>query len=120
MRQNLLFIFYLIEGNFCYFLLFSCNFIAKNFYSSKLTRAEFATMICRFMGYFQDKTCAFDDSKNHWATSYIRGCVDAGVINGFDSKTFLPDGKIQFEQAVKIIAMVSKKANGKEEYPNGL
>jgi len=84
-----------------------------------ITRAEFATMICRLMGYETAEPCSFDDAKDHWGSAYINACVKAGAINGVGNNMFAPDDEITFEQAVKIVSVVSGIANGKEEYPQG-
>jgi len=85
----------------------------------EITRAEFATMVCRLMGYEMDGPCAFDDAKSHWGSQYINACVKAGAINGVGNNMFAPDDKITFEQAVKIVSVVSGIADGNEEYPDG-
>ncbi len=84
-----------------------------------ITRAEFATMVCRLMGYRLEEPCSFDDAKDHWGSSYINACVKAGAINGIGNNMFAPDASITFEQAVKIVSVVSRIANGNEAYPDG-
>ncbi len=84
-----------------------------------ITRAEFATVICRFMGYDILDGCSFDDAYDHWASAYIKACVDAGAINGIGNNLFAPDDEITFEQAVKIISIVCGVAEGNESYPYG-
>lgn len=84
-----------------------------------ITRAEFATMICRLMGYSADMPCTFDDAKEHWGSKFINACVNAGAINGVGGNDFAPNDNITFEQAVKIVTVVSGMANGSESYPDG-
>ncbi len=84
-----------------------------------ITRAEFATMICRLMGYGADTPCTFNDAALHWGSKYINACVQAGAINGVGDNNFAPDANITFEQAVKIVAVVSGMASGGESYPDG-
>ncbi|MBR3576058.1 MAG: S-layer homology domain-containing protein [Clostridia bacterium] len=84
-----------------------------------ITRAEFATMICRLMKYDANAPCSFDDAKDHWGSAYINACVKAGAINGVGNNMFAPDAEITFEQAVKIVSVVCGVATGKEEYPQG-
>ena len=86
---------------------------------STITRAEFATVMCRFMGYSSDEDCTFDDANNHWATRYINACVNAGTINGVGNNCFAPDEEITFEQAAKIITIACHIANVDDEYPYG-
>lgn len=87
--------------------------------SNTITRAEFATMVCRMMKYQADSPCSFDDAANHWGSKYIGACVNAGAINGDGGNSFAPDSNITFEQAVKIVSVVSKIADGSESYPDG-
>ncbi len=87
--------------------------------NNTMTRAEFATVISRMMGYESSGKCAFADAKDHWASGYIKACVDAGAINGIDSNTFAPDSEITFEQAIKILTIVFGYADDRIEYPKG-
>ena len=84
-----------------------------------ITRAEFATMICRLMKYETNDPCSFDDAKDHWGSAYINACVKAGAINGVGNNMFAPDAEITFEQAVKIVSVVCGVADGSEIYPDG-
>lgn len=84
-----------------------------------ITRAEFAAMICRMKKYTTDTPCTFDDAKDHWGTNYINACVKAGAINGVGNNQFAPNDQILFEQAVKIVTVVSGKANSDAHYPDG-
>lgn len=84
-----------------------------------ITRAEFATMICRLMKYETNDLCSFDDAKDHWGSAYINACVKAGAINGVGNNLFAPDAEITFEQAVKIVSVVCGVADGSEIYPDG-
>lgn len=84
-----------------------------------VTRAEFATMICRLKGYSSDTACTFDDARDHWATNYIEACVKQGAVNGVGDNNFAPDGTITLEQAAKIITVIEGFAQPDEEYPDG-
>lgn len=84
-----------------------------------LTRAEFSAMICRMKGYELEEDCTFSDASSHWASKYINACVKSGAINGVGDNKFEPDSNITFEQAVKIITVVSGMADGSEQYPQG-
>lgn len=86
---------------------------------SGVSRAEFAAMICRLMNYNADKMCSFSDAKDHWASKYIMACVEKGAINGVGDNKFAPDDKVTFEQAVKIVTIVSGIANDSDSYPDG-
>ncbi len=71
-----------------------------------ITRAEFATMMCRYFGFDASRESEFDDSRYHWASKYIRACTDKGAINGIGNNLFNPDGTITFEQAAKIFTIL--------------
>jgi hypothetical protein len=87
--------------------------------SNTITRAEFAAMVCRMMGYLADAPCVFDDAATHWGSRYIGACVTAGAINGIGGNCFAPDSSITFEQAVKIVSVVTGTADADSDYPNG-
>ncbi len=84
-----------------------------------ITRAEFATMICRFMGYSTNKSCTFSDASTHWASSYIAACVEVGAISGVGDNKFEPDEYITLAQAAKILTVVCNYASSSANYPYG-
>lgn len=84
-----------------------------------ITRAEFATMVCRMMGYNSEASCDFEDAKEHWATNYIKACVDANAINGVGENNFAPEDNVTVEQALKIVTIVKNMALPTAEYPEG-
>lgn len=86
---------------------------------SGITRAEFAAVMCRMMGYDANENCGFEDAKNHWASKYIKACADAGMINGIGGNKFDPDSRLTTEQAVKILTIAYKLADEKTKYPDG-
>ncbi len=77
-----------------------------------LTRAEFAAILCRYMGYSSSDTCSFSDASSHWAGSYIQACVDKGAINGIGNNLFDPEAPVTFYQASKIVTVISNMTNG--------
>ena len=77
-----------------------------------VTRAEFATIMCRYYDYSVDTKCNFDDSRDHWASQYIKACVDKGAINGIGNNKFDPDGIITYEQALKIFTILNGYTDG--------
>ena len=79
-----------------------------------LTRAEFATMVARYMGYDTSGVAAFSDTTGHWATGYIQACVNQGAINGMGDGTFAPESPVTFNQAAKIVSVVSGMTNGQD------
>lgn len=85
-----------------------------------ITRAEFAAMICRAFGYTANTGCSFSDASSHWASAYIKACVDKGAINGIGNNMFAPEDNITFEQAAKILSVCADFTDGIGiEYPDG-
>lgn len=76
---------------------------------ANITRAEFATIICRILGqeeqakFFQDKPGHFSDTLGHWANGYINIANQQGIINGFEDYTFRPDENVTVAQAIKML-----------------
>ena len=79
-----------------------------------LTRAEFAAMVARYMRYDTSGVAAFSDTTGHWATGYIQACVNQGAINGMGDGTFAPESPVTFNQATKIVSVVSGMTNGQD------
>jgi uncharacterized lipoprotein YddW (UPF0748 family) len=53
----------------------------------------------------------FSDIQNHWATQFIEGLVQRGIISGFPDRTFRPDANLTRAQFATI---VSKAFPGKD------
>ena len=70
---------------------------------ANMTRAEFATVIAKFLGLGKKEGSNFADSQNHWAIGYISALVEKGIINGYEDNTFKPDASITRAEAVKVI-----------------
>ena len=87
--------------------------------NATITRAEFATMICRMMEYSIDSPCTFDDAYSHWASKYINACTITGAISGIGNNLFAPDDNISIEQALKIVTITKKIASPNAVYPDG-
>lgn len=84
-----------------------------------ISRAEFATMLCRLMGFSADAQCGFDDAAEHWASRYIKACADVGAINGVGDNLFAPEENVTVEQAFKIVTVSCGMAEPNAEYPKG-
>ena len=84
---------------------------------SKLTRAEFATVIRRISS-INDGDCDFKDVSSHWAKKDIGALTNAGYISGYSDGTFRPDTPITRAEAVKIINKVVGIACDNEENRN--
>ena len=69
-----------------------------------LTRAEFATMICRILGLSYSQTGEYYlDISHHWAKDSINAMSQAGLINGYGNGLFLPDNPITREEVAKVL-----------------
>lgn len=74
-----------------------------------ITRAEFATIVCRMLGYEKETQkykgkIVFDDvSSSHWASGYIYVASELGIINGYGNGVFGPEDPVTYEQAVKML-----------------
>ncbi len=83
---------------------------------SKITRAEFATIVARLNGYKEaDVESKFDDLEGHWAKSYIEFAESKGWIEGYGDGTFKPDNEITRAEAVTIINRILELEIDKEE-----
>lgn len=61
----------------------------------------------------------FDDTKGHWAESYIDELTMAGVINGKSDGVFAPDDTVTREQFLKMLLIAtSKNANIRSSFEN--
>ncbi len=71
---------------------------------SNITRAEFATIMQRYLDIELNEDASFIDvGKDHWAVSYIGACKVAGLINGYENGEFRPSNEITRAEAVKIL-----------------
>lgn len=75
---------------------------------SGLTRAEFATMLCRILGYStSSKVNRYIDTENHWANGAINAVSNSGLMNGYADGKFMPDKEITREEVVKVLYYLS-------------
>lgn len=69
-----------------------------------LTRAEFATLICRIFGYTYANTGDFYlDIKGHWARNNINAVSMQKLMNGYNNGLFYPDREITREEVAKVL-----------------
>ena len=71
-----------------------------------VTRAEFASMIAKAMGYDSDPDAgsAYPDvADDHWAKAAINFCAQNDIINGYDDGTFQPNKAITRQEAASIL-----------------
>ena len=73
--------------------------------TSNITRAEFATMIFRYLGLelTTDLDNAFSNIAGNWAERHINALAKANIIQGYGDGTYRPNQVITREEAVKII-----------------
>ncbi len=88
----------------------------------KLTRAAFATMLAQsalsegdlrqyeFQGNFKDVT------PKHWAYRYINWAAEAGIVSGYEDKTFRPDKPVS-RQEMAVMVVNFSKATGRQMHP---
>lgn len=75
-----------------------------------VTRAEFAAMAVRAMGYAEAAENKFSDiSESDWFFGDVLAAEKAGVISGFPDGTFKPYENITHEQAVKLLVNIYEK-----------
>lgn len=73
-----------------------------------LTRAEFATIICRVLGYkIESQGYYYEDTKNHWANDAITMLTKSKLMNGYGNGLFMPDKTITREEVVKVLYYLS-------------
>ncbi len=73
-----------------------------------ITRAEFATIIARYLSVERDSTLLpielhFNDITNNWAKSSIEEIYRFQIVDGYDDGTFRPDNPILRSEAVTMI-----------------
>jgi len=71
-----------------------------------ITRAEFVTVMVRFLDAPETADNPFSDVSGHWAEDYITAAVAAGWVDGYPDGTFKPDTPITRAEAMKIINTV--------------
>jgi len=92
-----------------------------------ITRAEFATMMCRLIE-VEDEALAitkssFDDvPSSHWACGYVTKAVELGFVSGYGDGRFGPSDTLTYEQAVTVLIRMlglADEANNQGGYPDG-
>ena len=83
--------------------------------SDNITRAEFATIAARLLGFNADAPTAptrLLDAEGHWADEYIRYLTSIRLINGYEDDTFRPDRPITRAEVMKIVnSMLNRSVN---------
>jgi len=69
-----------------------------------LTRAEFATLISRILGYqYSNEGNFYLDTKGHWAQNEINAVTMAKLMNGYQNGLFWPNNPITREEVAKVL-----------------
>lgn len=78
-----------------------------------LTRAEMTAIILRAFG--SEEIEAIEKFKDvpttHWAYIYVETAYKMGIVNGMTATTFVPDGSVTYEQAIKMLVCAINKEN---------
>lgn len=86
-----------------------------------ITRAEFATIACRFANLTDEGEIQFNDIAGHWAESSIRKAYVAGWINGYEDGSFKPEQYITRAEAMAIINRVlGRQVNEEGLHPDAI
>lgn len=70
---------------------------------SYITRAEFASMISRYLNVTNDKKGGLKDIENHWARDAIETLYGRKIVKGYKDGTFKPDENITRAEAVTVL-----------------
>ena len=75
--------------------------------AKEITRAEFATMLARFIGVEDTEGNAFTDVSQHWAYGAIQALAEDGIIKGYEESdgtyTFRPNQSLTRQETVVMI-----------------
>ncbi|QXM05255.1 S-layer homology domain-containing protein [Crassaminicella indica] len=90
--------------------------------SANITRAEFATLMTKMMGYAtENMEVPFTDvAKDAWYYSYVGAAYKNGIIRGRSNTIFDPKGNITREEMAIIVAKVLDKQGYEKVGLNGL
>ncbi|MCT4604658.1 MAG: S-layer homology domain-containing protein [Marinisporobacter sp.] len=90
--------------------------------SANITRAEFATLVTKMMGYTtEEMNLPFKDvSKDAWYHDYIGVAYKNRLINGRSETLFDPNGNITRQEMAVIVATVLEKKGYKKSSLDGL
>lgn len=75
-----------------------------------ITRGEFVTIMCNYLGVVQTGSAAFPDTEGHWAEGAIYQLARLGVLLGYPNGMFQPDAYITRAEAVKIFNQVFRRS----------
>lgn len=77
--------------------------------NQKVTRAEFATALCRYLeklGGFAltEHPSGFSDTKGHWADPYIGALYDLSIVEGVGGGRFAPDAPVTRQEIASMLS----------------
>ena len=82
------------------------------------TRAQFASMIAKALGYTADPDAPSmfpDVPDNYWGKAAINYCAQNGIISGYDDTTFQPEKAITRQEAASILRNAFKLTESSSE-----
>lgn len=82
------------------------------------TRAQFASMIAKALGYTADPDAPSmfpDVPDNYWGKAAINYCAQNGIISGYDDTTFQPEKPITRQEAASILRNAFKLTESSSE-----
>lgn len=89
---------------------------------SKLTRGAFATMLAKAvlsegdLRQYEYKGSFKDVSQSHWSNRYVNWAAEAGIVSGYEDKTFRPDQALT-RQEMAVMVTNFAKATGRQMSP---
>ena len=93
-----------------------------------ITRAEFAAVVVRALGYEASAKAAMgasmykDIPTGNWATGYVNVASGLKIINGVGNGNFAPDAPVKYEEAITMLVRAlgyEPAAKDKGGYPSG-
>ncbi|MBQ1302075.1 MAG: S-layer homology domain-containing protein [Firmicutes bacterium] len=87
--------------------------------ASKITRAEFVTILSRFDELSESDKSFKDVSKDFWGYRQVVSAAEKGWVNGYNDGTFLPNKTLTRAEAVTIINRVLQRYPDYDSISNG-
>lgn len=73
-----------------------------------ITRGQFCKIVCTMLGLDTNaKDAGFNDTKDHWAASYINACAAKGLVEGKGDGKFAPDANITRAELATLINRIT-------------
>ena len=86
-----------------------------------ITRAEFATIMARFLAEPSGAAPDFADvPAGHWAAGYIGACVANGWIKGYPDGTFMPESSITRAESVAVLNRMLNRGIAIDDIPGSV